>query len=67
MNQYFEPAFRTMVRALEEQDFASFSAVLEELLLYELRIMEEQLRQLGIMESDSILIPGESEVWECGR
>lgn len=67
MNQYFEPAFRTMVRALEEQDFASFSAVLEELLLYELRIMEEQLRQLGIMESDAILIPGESEVWECGR
>lgn len=39
-------------------------AVLEKLLLYELRLIEEQLVQLGILETGTLLIPGENEVWD---
>ena len=33
-------------------------------MLYELRLIEEQLVQLGILETGTLLIPGENEVWD---
>lgn len=49
-NQYLEPAFKRMVSALIERDFTTSSAALEELLVFELRIIEKQLKKLGILK-----------------
>lgn len=63
VNRAAAPYVQRMLRALEEQNSAEFSTVLEELLVHELRMTVGQLVQLGIPGAETILVPGESEFW----
>ena len=65
INRAAAPYFQRMLGALEEQNSAGFSAVLEELLLRELRVTVGQLVQLGIPGAETILVPGEGESWRA--
>lgn len=63
VNRAAAPYFQRMLGALEGQNAAGFSAVLEELLIRELRVTVGQLVQLGIPGAEAILVPGEGEFW----
>ena len=62
-NRLVAPFFERMIGALETHDFAVFSAVLESLLLHELRTTVHQLIRLGIVDAETILLPDERECW----
>ena len=64
---FFNDFFNRMLKALATKDFSSFAAILEELLLHELRFTADMLKQLGLREVDSILIPEPEESWDWGE
>lgn len=57
----FDPLSSRMHGALEARDIPRFSALLEALLLHELRVTVDALLALGIGEARALLIPDEDE------
>ena len=51
-----------MCKALEKREFDSFSKLLEELLLYELRVTVNELSRLGVEGVNSIRLPEKDEL-----
>lgn len=60
INAIYAPYSEALIESLEKMDFSGFSAVLEELIIYELCCTVSFLYQLGIPGADSILIPDKS-------
>ncbi len=62
-NAMYGPYFSCMIASLKEKQIDRFSAKLEELLLFELRVTVDQLLQVGIPEAGTILVPSKNEHW----
>ncbi len=63
IDQTIVPYYKEMIQALESRNFPVFSAVLEELLIQELRDTVSQLIQLNVPGAKLLLIPGDDEIW----